>query len=181
MQHSSCFSSSELNSKLWVTRCDSPAWPSVFAPDFNESQSGGSGAYRGNIRVDYSLLSSSFIKRNISGSVVCCIWKYGGGSVVTGLKVKKKTCHAAAAQPDTVALMWKHVKYRCVSLRPRGAVSIIPFTWLPLAWGGEQAHQGHCLWLILKSMKAAFSRRAIHLCFCFLCLQRFVLHIRPDR
>lgn len=43
--------------------------------------------------------------------------------------------------------------------------------------GGEQAHQGHCLWLMLKSMKAAFTLHAIHLCFCFLCLQRFVLHI----
>lgn len=50
----------------------------------------------------------------------------------------------------------------------------------PAHMGGEQAHQGHCLWLILKSMKAAFSLHAIHLCFCFLCLQRFVLHIGLD-
>jgi len=39
--------------------------------------------------------------------------------------------------------------------------------------GGEHAHQGHCLWLILKSMKAVFIVHAIHSCLCFLCPQRF--------
>lgn len=45
--------------------------------------------------------------------------------------------------------------------------------------GQEQAHQGHCLWLILKSMRTVFMLHAIHLCFCFFCLQRFALHIGP--
>lgn len=76
-----------------------------------KQSSGGSAARRGN-RADYSFLSPSFIKREISGAVVRCL-KYVAAA--TRLKVGEETCRALPPSPDTAALMWKHVWLRIMA------------------------------------------------------------------
>lgn len=179
-----CFSS-ELKCKLWViAECDSPAWLSVFAPDFNESKSsGGSAARRGNIRADYSLLSSSFIERKISDAAVRCI-KIRGGSAATGTKGIEKDllCSPPAPLPRHGG---SHVETCQVWLR------IIASSWscihhpLHLAPAHMGRRAGASGTLPVAHIKRVWRQRSAGVQ--FICAsvssasQRFVLHVGPDR
>lgn len=111
MQNLPCFFVRIKLQTLSHAESDSSAWLSVFAPDFNESKAVVE-AQLAEVILEQIVLSCrlhlSSVK--INGAVVCCIKICGGRT-----EGKERDLPCSSFSPWHAVLMWKHVKYGCVS------------------------------------------------------------------
>lgn len=145
--------------------CDSEALLRAFAPGSNENKTA-MARDLAEVILQWIIPSSPL---NLSGAAS----ETGTSSIKTCVFSTRRRSKRQRKRPAFTFQTWRggaHAETRQVSYIAMSSQSCIhhPLHLAPARMGGEQPHQGQRLWLVLKSMKAAFSPHAIGRCFCFL-------------